>query len=152
MEKQNFFKTNLWLMMIALFAIPLITTSCSDDDDMVPPNTAPTISDQTFSIAEDVSIGTSIGTVAASDADNDPLTFSIIDGNSDDVFSIESTSGEILLSEMLDFETTSSYSLTVQAADNESNATAIITINVTCLLYTSPSPRDRTRSRMPSSA
>ena len=25
-------------------------------------------------------------------------------------------------------------------------------VNVTCLLYTSPSPRDRTRSRMPSSA
>ena len=25
-------------------------------------------------------------------------------------------------------------------------------LNVTCLLYTSPSPRDRTRSRMPSSA
>ena len=25
-------------------------------------------------------------------------------------------------------------------------------INYTCLLYTSPSPRDRTRSRMPSSA
>ena len=35
--------------------------------------------------------------------------------------------------------------------------TGIITVNVTnqvldCLLYTSPSPRDRTRSRMPSSA
>ena len=27
-----------------------------------------------------------------------------------------------------------------------------ITLNQTCLLYTSPSPRDRTRSRMPSSA
>ena len=26
------------------------------------------------------------------------------------------------------------------------------TINKSCLLYTSPSPRDRTRSRMPSSA
>mgnify|MGYP003380193937 CR=1 FL=1 len=25
-------------------------------------------------------------------------------------------------------------------------------MNMTCLLYTSPSPRDRTRSRMPSSA
>jgi len=25
-------------------------------------------------------------------------------------------------------------------------------VSVTCLLYTSPSPRDRTRSRMPSSA
>ena len=28
----------------------------------------------------------------------------------------------------------------------------IITLNNSCLLYTSPSPRDRTRSRMPSSA
>ena len=27
-----------------------------------------------------------------------------------------------------------------------------ITMDVDCLLYTSPSPRDRTRSRMPSSA
>ena len=27
-----------------------------------------------------------------------------------------------------------------------------ITVSVYCLLYTSPSPRDRTRSRMPSSA
>ena len=25
-------------------------------------------------------------------------------------------------------------------------------VNISCLLYTSPSPRDRTRSRMPSSA
>ena len=29
---------------------------------------------------------------------------------------------------------------------------AEITLNKNCLLYTSPSPRDRTRSRMPSSA
>ena len=29
---------------------------------------------------------------------------------------------------------------------------AIIAESLTCLLYTSPSPRDRTRSRMPSSA
>ena len=28
----------------------------------------------------------------------------------------------------------------------------VATLNSTCLLYTSPSPRDRTRSRMPSSA
>ena len=28
----------------------------------------------------------------------------------------------------------------------------IVNRNYTCLLYTSPSPRDRTRSRMPSSA
>ena len=29
---------------------------------------------------------------------------------------------------------------------------SIATYNIGCLLYTSPSPRDRTRSRMPSSA
>ena len=28
----------------------------------------------------------------------------------------------------------------------------LVTVNGDCLLYTSPSPRDRTRSRMPSSA
>ena len=28
----------------------------------------------------------------------------------------------------------------------------VVEMNITCLLYTSPSPRDRTRSRMPSSA
>ena len=28
----------------------------------------------------------------------------------------------------------------------------IIPLSISCLLYTSPSPRDRTRSRMPSSA
>ena len=30
--------------------------------------------------------------------------------------------------------------------------TPVIVQGITCLLYTSPSPRDRTRSRMPSSA
>ena len=34
----------------------------------------------------------------------------------------------------------------LEYAENEAN------INGACLLYTSPSPRDRTRSRMPSSA
>ena len=42
----------------------------------------------------------------------------------------------------------------LKVADN-SGAREILTIKVlggSCLLYTSPSPRDRTRSRMPSSA
>ena len=36
--------------------------------------------------------------------------------------------------------------------DNSKFQTDYIYINTICLLYTSPSPRDRTRSRMPSSA
>ena len=35
---------------------------------------------------------------------------------------------------------------------NDNIRAAFIGINRGCLLYTSPSPRDRTRSRMPSSA
>ena len=44
---------------------------------------------------------------------------------------------------------------TITVTGGGGNATATITLaepNLLCLLYTSPSPRDRTRSRMPSSA
>ena len=40
-----------------------------------------------------------------------------------------------------------------RGADNTpTNVEALLGLSGTCLLYTSPSPRDRTRSRMPSSA
>ena len=42
------------------------------------------------------------------------------------------------------------YGGTTRYADE--NLSEILDRKVTCLLYTSPSPRDRTRSRMPSSA
>ena len=50
--------------------------------------------------------------------------------------------------------TSSSTSVAGVAAANAkaTNATGIQDSSLTCLLYTSPSPRDRTRSRMPSSA
>ena len=35
---------------------------------------------------------------------------------------------------------------------NEDTAAILMTGDITCLLYTSPSPRDRQKSRMPSSA
>ena len=38
------------------------------------------------------------------------------------------------------------------ATSNKIITQAVELVNNTCLLYTSPSPRDRTRSRMPSSA
>ena len=39
-----------------------------------------------------------------------------------------------------------------RAMDIESISTGSLSLDLACLLYTSPSPRDRTRSRMPSSA
>ena len=41
---------------------------------------------------------------------------------------------------------------TIVANDKEYSADHIVLATGSCLLYTSPSPRDRTRSRMPSSA
>ena len=40
----------------------------------------------------------------------------------------------------------------IQAAKTDQDIDTSMVILGTCLLYTSPSPRDRTRSRMPSSA
>ena len=40
----------------------------------------------------------------------------------------------------------------VSQREDLANFITMITRDETCLLYTSPSPRDRTRSRMPSSA
>ena len=39
-----------------------------------------------------------------------------------------------------------------KAMENARRSMVEVELNNTCLLYTSPSPRDRTRSRMPSSA
>ena len=42
--------------------------------------------------------------------------------------------------------------VSIDLKDKSSMADFMIIASGTCLLYTSPSPRDRTRSRMPSSA
>ena len=49
------------------------------------------------------------------------------------------------------FKATSSVFIQPDVLPQQSNS-YILSYNNTCLLYTSPSPRDRTRSRMPSSA
>ena len=42
--------------------------------------------------------------------------------------------------------------IVVDGASNDGTLEALSALDTNCLLYTSPSPRDRTRSRMPSSA
>lgn len=115
--------------MLAVISF-FILIGCSNDDETRLANTAPTIADQSFSISEDASIGTSIGWVVAEDGDGDPIIFSITGGNDDENFQIGSQSGELTISKMLDFETTSSYELTIQVEDDLSSTTATITITV----------------------
>ena len=57
---------------------------------------------------------------------------------------------ENIANEILESQTTDAKSMLTSYAQQLSNE--IIKEGGACLLYTSPSPRDRTRSRMPSSA
>lgn len=95
----------------------------------------PSVSDQTFSVAEQSANGASVGTVVATDSDNgDKLTFTITAGNDADIFAINKLTGEITVADgsQLDFETKDSYTLTVRVTDSGGlSDTATITINVT---------------------
>ena len=98
-------------------------------------NNLPVFSDgdsATRSIAENTAAGTNIGTaVAATDADNHTLTYSL-SGTDAASFSINSTNGQLRTSAALDYETKSSYTVTVTAYDGNSGADRItVTINVT---------------------
>ena len=86
----------------------------------------------TRAVDENTATGQNIGAaVAATDADNNTLTYSL-GGDDADAFSIVSTSGQIQTSAALDYETKSSYSVTVTAYDGRSGADRItVTINVT---------------------
>ena len=96
------------------------------------PNRAPEFGSATysFSIAEDAATGGAVGTAAATDADDDTLTYTIESGNGDGKFAIDGATGAITTAAALDHETTPSYTLTVQADDGE-GGTATATVNVT---------------------
>ena len=95
------------------------------------------LSSYTFSVAEDASSGQEVGTLTASDPDADTLTYSITAGDPDGKFSIgaqatDSTMGDIVVAGSLDYETTSSYTLTVEVRDGDGETdTATVTVTVT---------------------
>ena len=85
-----------------------------------------------FSIAESANTWTSIGRLTATDQDaGDAITYHITSGNADDRFMIDLNYGDILLMKELDYETTPSYTLTVEARDgNGGTDSAMVTITV----------------------
>ena len=96
-------------------------------------NHSPVISNTSaVSLAENVSTGTSVATVSASDAESEAITYSITAGNTGNAFTINSSTGAITTAAALDYETTTSYSLTITATDAFGNATTTTqTVNVT---------------------
>jgi hypothetical protein len=99
-----------------------------------PANGAPLINDQVMSVGENSTVGTSVGTVAASDPDTgDSLVYAITGGNLGGVFAIDPATGDVFVvdSAPLDFETNPSISLTVEVEDLTGvRRSAIVTVNV----------------------
>ena len=99
-----------------------------------------------FSVAENSADGITVGEVTATDDENDALTFSIVGGDGESLFAINSVGGgaQISVDGELDYETKDSYELIIGVGDSRINdavnngnpdtevdATTTITINIT---------------------
>ena len=73
-----------------------------------------------FEVSEDAAAGTQVGTVSATDPDEgDTVTYSITSGNEAGQFAVDGSTGVITVAGSLDYETASSYTLTVEASDGK---------------------------------
>jgi hypothetical protein len=105
-----------------------ITVNVNDINEFVP-----VANDATVAINEDAANGTSVHSVVATDDDATAnLTYSIIGGNADGVFTVDANTGEITIADNtnLDREATANYSLTVEVSDGTNTDNATITVNV----------------------
>ena len=97
-------------------------------------NEAPYFIDNVYAartIDENGSSGTDVAVVHAEDLEGDSITYSITAGNTGNKFQINSSTGLIETAGALDYETTSSYTLTITATDEHSAIdTTTITVNV----------------------
>ena len=97
-------------------------------------NSAPVFTDganTTRTIAENTAAGVNIGTaIAATDTNNDTLTYTL-SGTDAASFNIESTTGQLKTKSTLDYETKSTYTVSVTVSDGSLADTITDTINVT---------------------
>ena len=104
-------------------------------NDVLGQNSPPVFVDQTFSVAENSEDSTVVGTLAAIDADGDPLTYSIAsnvdpDGDGNAAFRIEGDQLLVNDADDFDYEANSQPVITAEASDGSLSDTAQITVNV----------------------
>ena len=98
-------------------------------------------------MAENATIGTLVSNVTASDLDIGPVygvvTYAITSGNANDAFTIRPTDGLVFVKRPLDRETTGSYSLVIEATDQDPisplSSTATLVVTVTDINDNAPS-------------
>lgn len=92
----------------------------------------PVVSDADVTISENTVVGTAVHTIVATDADaNTTLTYSIVSGNTDNIFGINANTGVLRVLSDLDFETIETFHITVAAFDGDNSSTGVITISLT---------------------
>ncbi|UZR98500.1 cadherin domain-containing protein [Chondrinema litorale] len=118
------------IIHLLYFLILGLIIACDEDD---PINLAPEVTDQNFTINENSANGTPVGTIQATDQEEETLNFSITNGNTDDAFLLNATSGELTVNntEALDFESNASFTLTINVSDKENTTTVTVTITIT---------------------
>lgn len=97
---------------------------------------APEISDQTFNILSTIVTGDEVGTIIATDAQGDPITYTILSGNTEGAFLLNETTGILTVADrdVLDFSSPNAYTLSVSVSDGTDASDA----NVTIILNNSP--------------
>lgn len=93
-------------------------------------NQPPVINNQSFDSTTGLIAGSEIGTVVATDPDDDPIQYTIIAGNTGNDIALDINTGALTWANVPDIDRTSTYSLTVQASDGALTDTATVTINV----------------------
>ena len=95
-----------------------------------PVQDAPVVANDSGTIAEVAALGSALGTLVASDADGDALTFEIVGGDPLGQFAVSNTA-EITLDAPLDRETADRYDLLVEVSDGVDTSTATFVVTVT---------------------
>jgi len=116
--------------------------SCGKEESPEPAkNNAPVIEAQTFTVNEDISDAVTIGSVKATDADQDELTFSI-SANDNDLFEITNSGSLSLASgKSLDFSVKAQHQIVVSVSDGEDEIKGNITVKVTEVEPVNQSPQ-----------
>uniref|UniRef100_A0A3B4UHD9 Protocadherin-15 n=1 Tax=Seriola dumerili TaxID=41447 RepID=A0A3B4UHD9_SERDU len=81
-------------------------------------------------VSEAMRIGAILLNLQATDRENDPITYQIVSGDSQNVFNLSETIGLLLLGKPLDRETTDQYRLVVTASDGNPGGTSTTTVNI----------------------
>lgn len=128
MNRNLIFKTFSFILLAA----GALFTSCTEECDDEAINLPPVVQDQSFTILETDSAGTSVGVVQASDENGDELTYSFMLQTPTEEFAIDATTGEITVAPgaFFNYDEADTYRLIVKVFDGELEATATITINI----------------------